>query len=127
MRRFTYLLAALVFAIPFLFPLAGGAAVAGVNSFTAQTAVGQTAGFDVGTASVHSIQLVVTGAPTACTYRLQGSNDGTTWYHISAADITCTSSIVSFESNKPARFVRGDLKTLTGGASPTVTLHYAGK
>lgn len=103
------------------------AAVSGAASFSAQNAVGQTAAVDVGVASVHAIQLVVTGSPAGCTYRLQGSNDGTNWFDISASDITCTSSAVSFEANKPARFVRGDLKTLTGGSSPTVTLHYAGK
>lgn len=75
----------------------------------------------------HSIQLVVTGGPTGCTYRLQGSNDGgTNWFNISASDITCTSSTASFEANKPTKLIRGNLLTLSGGTTPTVTLHYAG-
>ena len=104
------------------------------KTFTAQTAVGQTTGYAVASAGAqagipvnHTIELITTGAPSGCTYRLQGSSDGTTWFNISAADITCTSSTVSFEANKPAKYVRGNLLTLTAGTSPTVTLKYIGK
>lgn len=75
----------------------------------------------------HTAELIVTGGPAACTYRLQGSVDGTTWFNISAADVTCTSTTVAFESNKPAKNIRGNLLTLSGGTAPTVTLKYAGK
>lgn len=99
------------------------------NSFAAQSATGQTSAF-VPAAIVkdHSVQLVTTGAPTACTYRLQGSNDGgTTWFDLSASDITCTSSTVAFEGTKPTVRIRGNLTALSGGTSPTVTFHYAGR
>ena len=99
------------------------------NSFTAQNATGATSAFvaDSGVLSLHNSQLIVTGGPSGCTYRLQGSNDGgTTWYNISAADITCTSSINSVTVDVPAPRIRGNLLTLTGGTAPTVTLHYAG-
>lgn len=98
------------------------------NSFTAQTGTGATTSLSapMSVLTNHSIQLVVTGGPATCTYRLQGSNDGgTTWFNISASDITCTSSTQSYETSKPARAVRGNLLTLTGGTSPTITLHYA--
>lgn len=96
--------------------------------FAAQTGTGATAssGAIRGTPVHHAINLVVTGAPATCTYRLQGSANGTTWYNISAADITCTSSATAFETGKPTRYVRGNLLTLTGGTAPTVTLQYVG-
>jgi hypothetical protein len=99
------------------------------NSFTAQTATGATSAFvaDAGVLNVHNSQLIVTGGPAGCTYRLQGSNDGgTTWYNISASDITCTSTTNSVTVDVPAPRIRGNLLTLSGGTAPTVTLHYAG-
>lgn len=99
------------------------------KTFTTQTATGATAsaGNIRGIAVSHAAELIVTGAPATCTYRLQGTRDGTTWYNISASDITCTSTTVSFETGKPAVSVRGNLITLTGGTAPTVTLKYVGR
>lgn len=99
-----------------------------LNSFIAQTTTGATAALVTDpSVRTHSIQLIVVGGPSGCTYRLQGSNDGgTTWYNISAADITCTSSINAFEVDKPTARVRGNLLTLTGGTTPSITLHYVG-
>jgi hypothetical protein len=99
------------------------------KTFTTQTTTGATAssGLMRGIPVAHAIELIVTGGPATCTYRLQGTRDGTTWYNISASDITCTSTTISFESGKPAVSVRGNLVTLTGGTSPTVTLKYVGK
>ena len=99
------------------------------KTFTAQTAVGATAssGLMRGVPVAHTAELIVTGTPTTCTYRLQGSRDGVTWFNISAADITCTATTVAFENGKPAVTVRGNLLTLTGGTSPTITLKYIGK
>lgn len=99
------------------------------KTFTAQTTVGATAsaGNIRGIAINHTAELIVTGAPATCTYRLQGTRDGVTWFNISAADITCTSTTVAFEANKPAVTIRGNLVTLTGGTSPTITLKYVGR
>jgi hypothetical protein len=102
----------------------------GYNSFAAQTATGATAAFNAPTSvfQAHTIQLTTTGAPTGCTYRLQGSNDGgTTWFNVSAADITCTSSITAFDVDKVVKSVRGNLLTLSGGTAPTVQLKYLGR
>jgi hypothetical protein len=99
------------------------------KTFTAQTTTGATAssGTMRGISVNHTIELIVTGAPAGCTYRLQGTRDAVTWFNLSASDITCTSTTVSFESNKPTVQVRGNLVTLSGGTSPTVTLKYVGK
>lgn len=99
------------------------------KTFPAQTAVGATAttGLMRGLPINHTAELIVTGAPTTCTYRLQGSRDGITWFNLSAADVSCVATTVAFESNKPAVTVRGNLVTLTGGTAPTITLKYIGK
>lgn len=99
------------------------------KTFVAQTVVGVTAtsGLMRGVPVWHTAELIVTGAPATCTYSLQGSRDGVTWFTISAAPITCTATTVAFESGKPAVSVRGNLLTLTGGTAPTITLKYIGK
>lgn len=96
------------------------------NTFAAQNATGQTTGFLASTFN-HAIELIVTGSPSTCTYRLQGSIDNSTWFNISASDITCTSTTVAYEVDKPVVYVRGNLATLSGGTAPTVTLKYAGR
>lgn len=99
------------------------------KTFPAQTVVGATAssGLMRGIAINHTAELIVTGGPATCTYRLQGTKDAVTWFNISAADLTCTSSTVGFEANKPVVQIRGNLLTLTGGTSPTITLKYVGR
>lgn len=99
------------------------------KTFVTQTAVGATAtsGLMRGVPIAHTAELIVTGAPATCTYRLQGSRDGVTWFNLSAADLVCTASTVGFENGKPAVTVRGNLLTLTGGTTPSVTLKYIGK
>jgi hypothetical protein len=94
-------------------------------SFTAQSAVSTTSPLAVFGKQNHSIQLVFAGGTlSACTYRLQGSNDGVTWFNISASDITCTASTQTFEISKPVLLVRGNLLTYTGTGN--VTLYYVG-
>jgi hypothetical protein len=98
-----------------------------LRSFAALSATGSTPAFIINGSATHTTQLIVTGTPTTCTGRLQGSNDGgTTWFNITAADITCTSSIVSSTTGVSAYAVRFTLLTLTGGTSPTITAHYSG-
>jgi hypothetical protein len=70
-----------------------------------------------------TLQLVVTGAPTTCTYRLEGQlRDATGWDVL--AEITGAECIdgkmVHFES-KAVDVLRGRLHELTGGTSPEVT------
>jgi len=101
------------------------------KTFTTQSATGATSAAAAnglrGIPVNHTIELITTGAPATCTYQLQGSRDSTTWFNMSAAAITCTSTIVAWEANKPVVNVRGNLLTLTGGTAPTVTLKYVGR
>lgn len=104
-----------------------------IASFDGQTAVGQTARFRVDGAQNHSIQIatdgVFDGATPACTYELEGSNDGSNWFDISTSAITCTAagSVVQFETNKPTMWVRGSVLTYSTTTARTVTLHYVGR
>lgn len=98
-----------------------------INKFTALTATGDTASFDVSAAvpAQHTMTAVVTGSPATCTMILQGSVDGgTTWFNMNPGD-SCTSTNTVSVVNKPTLKVRVDV-SLTGGTSPTVTAYYVG-
>lgn len=77
----------------------------------------------------HTVQVIITGAPTAVTVALESSlNDGVTWnsigtYAFSAGDLAAASAMYHVV-NKPAELVRANVTTLTGGTSPTVTCYY---
>lgn len=64
----------------------------------------------------------VTGAPTAVSAILEGSLDGTSWFPMNSHS---AGGVLYFTSG-PVKYVRGNLATLTGGTTPTVTLWVAG-
>lgn len=70
-----------------------------------------------------TVQLIVTGTPTSCTYQLLGRLRDGTGYDV-LAEITgteCTNGrLVHFES-KAVDVVRGRLDAIAGGTNPTVT------
>lgn len=79
----------------------------------------------------HSVQIVITGAPTAVTVDLEGSLDGSSWaslasHVLSAGELTAALALFHVV-DKPVRFVRANLLTLTGGTAPTVTVLYEGE
>lgn len=74
----------------------------------------------------HQISWIVTGAPAACTVKLQSSPDGTTWSDL-IANQTCTANGQSVVTGQVlANFVRVNVTALSGGASPTITTTYVG-
>lgn len=79
----------------------------------------------------HTIQVVVTGAPTVVVVDLEGSLDAVTFFAIQtvtfdAGEITDEAAI-RFIVDKGVLHVRANLITLTSGTSPTVTAQYEGE
>lgn len=95
------------------------------KTWTALTATGTTALYNVPGNDIHTMQAIVTGSPASCTVHLEGSIDSTHWFDLSG-DQTCTSSMMFHVVARSVLYVRGNLITLSGGTSPTVTLSYSG-
>jgi len=78
----------------------------------------------------HTVQATMGGTvvATAVTVDLEGSLDDTTWVQLArhafdAGEITAEAAIFHV-IDKPIKYVRANLITLTGGTSPTVTVKY---
>jgi hypothetical protein len=75
-----------------------------------------------------SCDATITGAPTAVTVRIEGTQGGTTFDPTGMATQTCTAGqltagICSFSFiGMPVNLIRANLITLTGGTTPTVTV-----
>jgi hypothetical protein len=67
-----------------------------------------------------TVQVTITGSPTAATSKLQGSLDGTVWDDLGSTTST-TSGAMFHVSQKPVVQMRAVLADLAGGSSPTVT------
>ncbi|HXO85463.1 MAG TPA: hypothetical protein VN803_08050 [Gemmatimonadales bacterium] len=100
------------------------------------TASGTTNGVNLGgsysntrAAHKHTLEVVVTGSPAACSIQLEGTLDdvnGTpTWANMSGSQ-TCTSSVTFHVVDRAVTGVRINLTALSGGSSPTVAVRYAG-
>jgi len=100
-----------------------------VKLLNAATATGASPAWKVNaTPSKHSVQVTITGAPTAVTVDLEGSLDGNTWaslasHIMTAAELTAAAALFHV-IDKPVRRVRTNLTVLTAGTSPTVTTIY---
>lgn len=68
-----------------------------------------------------TMQTVVTGTPVAVSITLQGSLDGANWTTLATS--TSVTGDQQYVIDKPQRFLRANLGTLTGGTSPTVTAY----
>ena len=94
------------------------------QNLNAVTATGAGAAIDLGvTRTKFTMQTTVTGAPTAVSVTLQGSLDGVNWSTLATS--TSTTGDQQYAIDRPVRFVRTNLGTLTGGTSPTVTTFIA--
>ena len=78
----------------------------------------------------HTVQATMGGTvvATAVTLDLEGSLDNSSWFQLAnhvftAAEITAEAAMFH-AANKPTRYVRLNLTTLTGGTAPTVTGWY---
>jgi len=80
--------------------------------------------------SAHTVQATMGGTvvATAVTVDLEGSLDDTTWVQLArhafdAGEITDEGALFHV-IDKPVRYIRANLITLTGGTDPTVTVKY---
>jgi len=114
--------------VAFCLPLAGDRE-AMEKDFAALTAAGQTPAFSVKFGNSyplhHTLTAAVTGAPSACSFNLEGSLDATVWNDL-GSNTDCLATTIIHVVNKAVTHVRGDLVTLTAGTSPTVTFEYLG-
>jgi hypothetical protein len=80
----------------------------------------------------YTIDASVNGtAPTACTFRVEGSSDNSTWYGLdvtSPATNSCTTAYMEHIVSKPVLYLRINLVSYTAGDGTTrVIFHYTGK
>ncbi len=102
--------------------LSVGAGLLPLSSLAAAAATGGGTPYDLGVCHGNfSMAVTVAGGPSGCGVQLQGSLDGTNWYSLGSATSNTSGTAVATASNTPARYVRANLTTLTGGTSPTVT------
>ncbi len=78
----------------------------------------------------YTVEVTVTGSPSAVTVDLEGSLMGVGYAQLAqhvfdAAEITAQFAIFHVAS-KSIVFIRGNLITLTGGSTPTVTMRFVG-
>jgi hypothetical protein len=70
--------------------------------------------------ATHTWTIIVTGAPASDTILLEGSIDGVNYFTVDTS--TITTSEMRFVSNKLVSYMRGNVTTLVGGVSPTITV-----
>ncbi|MEM4313086.1 MAG: hypothetical protein QXH95_03420 [Thermoplasmata archaeon] len=71
----------------------------------------------------HTWTVVVTGSPASVQVDLQGSIDNVNWFTLDSS--TTTTSEMRFVTGKGVMYYRGNVVTLSGGTSPTVTVRIA--
>ena len=69
-----------------------------------------------------TFQIVTTGSPSQVNVDIEGSIDGGENYEVLLSHDVTAEGKMFHVSGKPVTHIRGNLKTLTGGSSPTVTL-----
>lgn len=65
--------------------------------------------------------VTVTGAPSSVIVDIEGSADGISFSQFAQHTVSGATDIFHI-AGKPANFLRGNLTTLTGGTTPTVTV-----
>lgn len=90
----------------------------GYYDFAAVTSAGAGTVLDLRKSLIksHTIEVSVTGTPSACTYRVEGSSNSNNWYDLSGTQ-ACTSNGMIHIDPKPVRFLRINVITLVGTAS----------
>lgn len=98
-----------------------------MTSLSAAAAPGNGTAFNLGSAVNNiSVQLNVSGTPSAVSVSFQGSLDGTNWNTIGSAITSSAATSLTAFAGTPVTQIRAVLNTLSGGSSPTVTALIAG-
>jgi hypothetical protein len=78
----------------------------------------------------YTIDVTVTGTtPSVCTFRVEGSSDGTTWYGLdvtSPSTTGCTTNYMESITSRPVVYLRINLTYTQGDATSKVVFHYTG-
>jgi len=82
--------------------------------------------------AIYTVDASVFGtAPSACTFRVEGSNDNQVWYGLDQTAPTtnsCTANFMEHIANKPVLYLRVNIVAYTAGDGTTqVVFHYVGK
>lgn len=95
--------------------------------------LGQWIGFNATSAprpGNYTVSVTVTGtAPATCTFRVEGSDDASTWFGLdvtSPSTQSCTSNFMESITERPVRFLRINLTYTQGDATTSVKFHYTG-
>lgn len=90
-------------------------------SLSAASATGPGEVIDLGgSMSLHTMVRTAAGGPTDMNVDMEGSHDGASWFTL-ASLTNSTAAPQAVTSERVVRYVRANLLSLTGGASPTVT------
>ena len=101
-----------------------------IHKLTTLTEAGVTASVPVNQAGVHpsqlSVQINLTGDPTAVTVDMEGSLDGSTWasldtHVVSAGELTAMTALY-FVADKPVKYIRANATTVTFSTAGTVSV-----
>lgn len=78
----------------------------------------------------YTLDVSVSGTtPAACTFRIEGSSDGTNWYGLDTtapATTSCTASFMESIAYRPVFYLRVNLTYTQGDSTTKVVFHYTG-
>ena len=101
-----------------------------VKLLDAATTTGASPRWNASGSIYHTVQVNITGSPTAVTVDLEGSLDDNTYFTLASHSMTSselTASAAMFHvETKRVHYIKTNVTTLTGGSSPTVTIRYFG-
>lgn len=91
------------------------------NWLDAVNATGATDPIDVSGSLSYTLQATATGAPETAEVSLEGSLDGVGYTILVLLSGLSGDVQVSWAQNKPTKYMRLNVRAITGGTSPTIT------
>jgi len=101
-----------------------------VKLLNAVTTTGASPRWKASGSITHTVQIDITGSPTAVTVDLEGSLNDVTYFTLASHSMTSSelsgSAAMFHVETKRVEYIKANVTTLTGGSSPTVTVRYFG-